>query len=140
MQRSGNGVPTFTLNFDHSRHFRPLIASVIQFHRYFIAAMSDESLNKTRTVRYVTYSDRLDLNNVPPIILADASREDLQRLIPFLLPPDEMTTANFPESEITAWNGEVADEIHDFENLTVSTGRVPRILLSDGQVAEVVLT
>jgi hypothetical protein len=29
MQRSGNGVPVFHFNQDHSRHFRPLIANVI---------------------------------------------------------------------------------------------------------------
>ncbi len=101
--------------------------------------MPNHQSHQQKTVRFAAYADHLDLSGTPPITLAHSGREELDQLIPFLLPREQMAVAYYPESDVTAYNGRIADEIHVFENLTNSTGRIPRIMLADGMVVEVTL-
>ncbi len=92
------------------------------------------------SVRFKRYSDSIDLTGQNIVALADATREDARRLLPFLADPEQMQQKVVPAEEATAsLISEVGDEIHEFLHVTQGGIKIRRLLLRDGCVIELML-
>lgn len=87
-------------------------------------------------VRYSQYEDRVDLTGRNIIALSGATRASAKELFPFLADPSAMAEREFTTQQVTAYNGDVADEVHEFTNATQGRSKVTRLLLRNGQVIE----
>lgn len=92
-----------------------------------------------RPVRHHLYHERLDLTNKPLVMLSGATIDSARELIPFLLGSTEMETTMKPHDEIIAYNGEEADEIHAFSNVTQAGSKLSRIMVRDRTIIEVTI-
>jgi hypothetical protein len=83
------------------------------------------------------YADEIDLKGRDLLSVSGASRNVATELFPFLIEPDSMPVSAFREADVTAMNGDVADEVHEFENARQgSSSRINRLLLKSGQIIE----
>lgn len=73
------------------------------------------------------------------ILLSGGTIESARKLIPFLLAPTELEPTMMPRDEITAYNGEEADEIHVFSNVKQAGAKLSRILVRDGRIMELTI-
>ena len=89
--------------------------------------------------RHHVYSQPLDLTGEDLIGLGRASRRGVKKVIPCLVPPSKMTAATGIKKHLTAMTGELADEVHEFENATQGSFRLEKILLKEGVVVEVIM-
>ena len=85
------------------------------------------------------YKKKFNIGDTSIIEIVGERRVLLEQLVPFLTPTDEMQYENHPADKAIAYNGEDADEIHIFKNLTQNNNRIGRIVLHDGEIAEVML-
>jgi hypothetical protein len=90
-------------------------------------------------VRHWKYSARVDLTGKNLIALSGAPRSDLEALFADLQPLSSMLEREATRAEITAYNGELADEIHEFENAVQGSLQLRRILLRAGAIVEIEL-
>ena len=91
-------------------------------------------------VRYHRYSVHVDLAGVNIFGLTGASRDYAAKSFPFLINTVAMGVQEFRAVEVTAaMTGEIADEVHEFENAWQGTTRIKRLLLRNNEVIELVL-
>lgn len=90
-------------------------------------------------IRYYFYRDRLDLTNKPLILLSGATIESARDLIPFLRLPAEMISTIMSRDETIAYNGQEADEMYAFANVTQAGAKLTRILVRDGRIIELTI-
>ena len=91
-------------------------------------------------VRYHCYSDHVDLAGVNIFGLTGASRDYAATILPFLVTTVAMGEQEFRADEVTAaMIGEIADEVHEFENAWQGTTRIKRFLLRSNEVIEILL-
>jgi hypothetical protein len=93
----------------------------------------------TMTYLHATYADHLDLIGKDVISLSGASREQARELFPMLKDTSDMNTREALPEALQAYNGELADEVHEFSDARQGTFRVTRLLLKGGRVVEVTL-
>ncbi len=90
-----------------------------------------------RTYRYADYGDHLDLAGKDVIILAGASREKAVTLFSMLRATQDMRVRVAFARTLRAYNGEMADEVHEFSNARQGAQKVTHLLLREGRVIEV---
>jgi hypothetical protein len=93
----------------------------------------------TIPVRHHVYGERLDLTNKPLILLSGATIDSARELIPFLRGSTQMETSMIPHDKIIAYNGEEADEIHAFSNVTQAGSKLSQILVRNGKIIELTI-
>jgi len=86
--------------------------------------------------RHKLYENQVDLTGRDIISPSGASRAAAKELFPFLAEPQAMKEREFSTEELTAYNGEIADEVHEFNNATQGRSKIKRLLLRDGRVIE----
>ena len=97
------------------------------------------SLPNPVQVRHRLYRERLDLTGKPLVLLSGASLEAAREVIPFLAGPNDLGTATVDLTEVLAYNGEQADEIHAFTNVKQGREKLSRILMRDGRIIELTI-
>ncbi len=100
---------------------------------------SHGSNSDMRPVRHHLYRERLDLTNKPLVMLSGATIDSARELIPFLRGSTQMETIMKPHDQIIAYNGEEADEIHAFSNVTQAGSKLSRIMVRDGKIIELTI-
>jgi hypothetical protein len=104
-----------------------------------VSPQANDGDTEMRSVRRHLYRKKSDLTNKPLIILSGGPIETARELIPFLRPATEMETTAVSRDETIAYNGEEADEIHMFANVTQAGSRLSRILVRDGIIIELTI-
>lgn len=92
-----------------------------------------------RPVRHHLYRERLDLTNKPLVMLSGAAIDSARELIPFLRGSTQMATTMKRHDQIIAYNGEEADEIHTFLNVTQAGSKLLRIMVRNGRIIELTI-
>jgi hypothetical protein len=114
----------FDLSFSQRRTSDLDFCDLIQ---YFQASM-------LRRIAVARYDHAVDLSGADMISFAGKSREEFKRLFPSLLSPPQMSRRFKLSSGLRAINGEIADELHEFNNVTWCDSKLLRILLKQGRV------
>jgi hypothetical protein len=91
------------------------------------------------SVRYRRYDDRIDFAGKNIITVSGSSRAIAKDLFPFLAEPSAMMEKEITTEQATAFNGEIADEVHEFKNATQGCTKVTRLLLRNGRVIELTM-
>jgi hypothetical protein len=89
--------------------------------------------------RHYVYSQPLDLTGEDLIGLGRATRRAVKKVIPCLVAPSKMAAATGFKKYLLSMTGELADEVHEFENATQGSFRLQKILLKEGTVLELVM-
>lgn len=90
-------------------------------------------------VRYRRYSNRADIPGHPLIAYMDAPLDTVRQILPFLADHNQMTPRIVDRQSALAYNGDLADEMHQFDNVTANGSRLTRLLVREGRVVEVTL-
>ena len=90
-----------------------------------------------RHYQFAQYDKPMDFAGKDLIGLSGAPREKVQALIPSFAGPAAMTKRWGFNKKVRAYNGELADEVHEFSNATQGEYRLRKILLREGRVVEV---
>jgi hypothetical protein len=90
-------------------------------------------------VRYRQYEEGVDLTGKNIITISGASRAAAKEIFPFLAEPSGMQEREFTTEQATAYNGDVADEVHEFKNATLGRTKIMRLLLRKGEVIELTI-
>lgn len=90
-----------------------------------------------RHFQFAQYDEPMDLVGKDLIGLTGAPREKVRALIPSLVAPATMRRRWGFTKKLRAYNGEVADEVHEFSHATQGEYRLKRILLREGRFVEV---
>lgn len=89
--------------------------------------------------RHHLYEQRLDFAGKDLLSLTGAAREEAKRLIPCLVEPPAMGSATATEESLTAYNGELADEVHEFRDAKQGNLQLRKLMLKAGRVVEVTI-
>ena len=86
--------------------------------------------------RYARYKHRLDITGQDLISLNGEPVEALKSHIPMLRHASAMWRRLGLVRGLRAMNGEVADEVHEFENVRLGSFKLDRLLVREGRVIE----
>ena len=91
------------------------------------------------TYLHATYPDHLDLTGKDLISIAGSSKERAKELFPMLRDTSDMSAREALPEKLRAYNGETADEVHEFLNARQGSFQVTRLLFNGGRVIEATL-
>lgn len=101
------------------------------------AVNSDESVVR---VRYMRYPQTINLADRNLQTLAGASRATAKQLFAFLADQESMSYRDMSKKDATAeLIGEIADEVHEFENARQGKNKIGRLLLRNNKVIELTI-
>jgi hypothetical protein len=89
-----------------------------------------------RLYRYARYRDRLELSGGDLTALSGQPKAMAGSLIPALRETSAMSRRVGLVRTLRAMNGEIADEVHEFEDVRHGAFRLKRLLLRGGRVIE----
>jgi hypothetical protein len=103
--------------------------------------MKSKSANDaTAEIHYARYSARATFPCPNVLALSGASRQEAKAVIPVLRETSDMERRSAPTSEIRAMNGELADEVHDFDTARLGMMELKSIWLRSGRVINMTLS
>jgi hypothetical protein len=74
-----------------------------------------------RFVHVREYSEQFDLTGRDLISMLDQTKEQVSAMVGSLAAKSEMATEEVPTEFVTTMSGEIADEIHEWPNVTLGT-------------------
>jgi hypothetical protein len=74
-----------------------------------------------RFVHVRQYSEQFDLTGRDLISMLDHTKEEVSTMVGSLAAKSEMATEELPTEFVTTMSGEIADEVHEWPNVTLGT-------------------
>lgn len=90
-----------------------------------------------RIYRYARYEDHLDITGQDVLSLSGQPKEMAQSLLPMLRQTSAMSKRLGVARVLRTGSGEVADEIHEFDNVRQGKFKLNRLLVREGRVIEI---